>query len=78
MLAQGNSFEDHLAVLAVLLMRAHGDKIVVTQDEVDAAREFMRDHDIQLVTFDQFLLFRDEIVVEFRHKSRVLVRGEVV
>lgn len=71
------SFEDHLAILAVLLMRAHGDKIVVTRTELYQAREFLRDNDVQMVTYDESKIY-DEVAIEFRHKSRISLMGEVV
>lgn len=77
MYSENADFGEHLAVLAVLLMRAHGNKVVVTQAEIYAAREFMRDNDIQMVTYDESKLFGD-VAIEFRHKSRTTLKGEVV
>lgn len=71
------SFDEELAILAVLLMRENGNRVVVTQQQIWEAREFMRDHDIQMVTYEESLL-RGDVVVEFRHKSNRVLAGEVV
>ena len=77
MSSQGASFNEDLAVLALLLMRERGDRVVVTQQQIWEAREFMRNHDTQVVTYEESMLRRN-VVVEFRHKSNRVLAGEEV
>ena len=72
-------FEDYLAVLAVILMAKHGNKIVVTQDEIADARRALADNEIQAVAYDtDRLVCGDRVAIEFRYRSRRVLEGEVV
>jgi len=71
-------FYEHLSVLAVILMQHHGNKVAVTPEQIYDARQRLTSHEIQMVTYDHSRVFGDEIVIEFRYKSRQVVKGRVV
>ena len=81
MLEDGVPFEQHLAILATLLMDKHGDRIVVTYDEIQRARLTLTEHQVQMVAWDNHSSAfgsLDEVVIEFRHRSRRVIPGQVV
>lgn len=71
------TLEQALLVLAVILMDKHGDKVVVTREEIYEAQRALAEQDIELVTYDESRVY-DEVAIVFRRRSRRVLAGEVV